>query len=84
MSSTDCTRNTKLQEMLNSVPESLRARLDSEKQEKPKTGFQYSLCNTFRPGMNEYLYNQNVFKDENGKLILLDDKKTFSIADMVK
>lgn len=77
MSLSDFNRNTKLQEMLNSVPENLRARLDSEKQEKPKTGFQYSLHNTFRPGMNEDLYNPNVFKDENEKLILLDDKKNF-------
>ena len=74
MSSNDSNRNTKLQEMLNLVPEILRARLDSEKQEKQKTGFQYSLHNISRPGMNGDLYNPNVFKDENGKLILLDYK----------
>jgi hypothetical protein len=84
MSSSDFNRNTKLQEMLNSVPENLRARPDPEKQERPKTNFQYTTDNNYFQGMNENLHNPNVFKDENGKLILLDDKKIFTVADLVK
>jgi hypothetical protein len=70
----DFNRDTKLQKMLNLVPENIRARPDIDKSEKPKTSFQYSADNVSKQGMNNDLHNPNIFIDENGKFISLSEK----------